>query len=462
MKHLTTYFVLFLLPAFAFADSLVKLDSLQKELSNVTGIEKAEILIEISEVTRNISFSDCINYGLEAVNIALKEKNYDIAGKGYKSLGVSCYYAGDLYRAFDYYKLGLKYFIKASNTKGMSDCFNNIGLLYDTWSKFDSAYYYYNKSLLLEEKLNNKRGMALSLINMGNINYYRKNFKQALDNYYRAMLLFKEAGDVSGEAMAFNSLGIIYWYWDKPEKALKYFKEADSIYSSIKEYRGLSRVYLNMAEIYNDIYKEYKKSLIYYKKALNLKRKLDDKEGIALVYNDMGALEGNMENIDDAIQYFNKSYEIYSDLNNKRGLAMVLHNFGKIYQKQKKYKKAIEYYKQSLNYAEKIGLSEYITNNYEGLFRCYAALHDTENFEKYYEMFSIGQDSLNEMLQKAQIAEIEAKYKVDELIKENYNIRKDKEAKEKKLKSYRLIFTATVGIIILLLFTYVMFFRLKK
>ena len=90
---------------------------------------------------------------------------------------------------------------------------------------------------MLEEKLNNKQGMALSLINMGNINYYRKNFKKALDNYYRAMLLFKETGDVKGEAMTFNSLGIIYWYWDQPGKALKYFKEADSIYSSVKEYR---------------------------------------------------------------------------------------------------------------------------------------------------------------------------------------------------------------------------------
>ncbi len=462
MKRFQAYFVLFLLPSVLFADSLVKLDSLQKKLSNVKGIEKAEILIELSEVTRNISFSDCINYGLEAVNIALNEKNYDIAGKGYKSLGVSCYYAGDLHRAFDYYKSGLKYYKIAGNLKGMSDCINNIGLLYDTWSKYDSAYYYYNKSLLLEEKLNNKQGMALSLINMGNINYYRKNFKKALDNYYRAMLLFKETGDVKGEAMTFNSLGIIYWYWDQPGKALKYFKEADSIYSSVKEYRGLSRVYINMAEIYNNIYKEYKKSLFYYKKALDLKRKLDDKEGIALVYNDIGSLEGNMENIQGAMKYFKKSYEIYSELNNKRGLAMVLHNFGKIYQKQKRYKKAIEYYKQSLDYAERIGLSEYITNNYEGLFRCYAALHDTENFEKYYDMFSLSQDSLNEKLQKAQISEIEAKYKVNELIKENYNIRKEKEAKEKKLENYRLIFTAAVGLVILLLFTYVLFFRIKK
>ena len=95
-----------------------------------------------------------------------------------------------------------------------------------------------------------------------------------------------------------------------------------------------------MAEIYNNIYKEYKKSLFYYKKALDLKRKLDDKEGIALVYNDIGSLEGNMENIQGAMKYFKKSYEIYSELNNKRGLAMVLHNFGKIYQKQKRYKKA--------------------------------------------------------------------------------------------------------------------------
>ena len=95
-------------------------------------------------------------------------------------------------------------------------------------------------------------------------------------------------------------------------------------------------------------------------------------------------------------------------------------------------------------------------------FRCYAALHDTENFEKYYDMFSLSQDSLNEKLQKAQISEIEAKYKVNELIKENYNIRKEKEAKEKKLENYRLIFTAAVGLVILLLFTYVLFFRIKK
>ncbi len=462
MKKLLLSTSLLLLSIFVLADSLVKLDSLQQRLTINKGIDKAKTYIKLSEASRDISFPDCINYGLKAISIAKKAGSYNVIGLAYKSMGVSCFYTGDKPRALDYYKKGLENFKKAKNPEGMSDCFNNIGLLFEDWSRFDSAYYFYQKSMAIETLLNNKKGMALSLINLGNINYYRRDFKQALDHFYRAMLFFKEAGDADGEAKAFNNLSIIYWKWNKPQKALKYLHKAETIYLHNNGYRGLSRIYLNSAEIYSKVFKRYKKAMEYYQKSLKLKKKLDDKEGIALLYNDIGSLYGNMGDITNANIYFQKSLQIYHRLNSEKGMSLVFYNMGKILLSEKSYRKAISYLKKSLKLEKEIGYNEISNDIYRGLFRSYVGIGAVDSFNLYFGLYSNNMDSLNEKLQMEQILEIEAKYKVSQLVKQNRTIQEENKKKEKNLTRYRLIITGIVGVIILLLFTYVLLVRVRK
>ncbi len=450
------------LPLASLADSVVKLDSLTERLSVVSGKEKIKTFIYLSNANRNISFTDCINYGLRAAKLAEKEKDYTLAGLAYKSLGVSCYFSGDLKRALDYFNKGLLFYSKNENKRGMSNCLNNIGLLYDAWSRFDSAYYYYNKSYIIEKKLDDKAGMAISLINMGNINYYRKNMKHALDNYYQAMLLFQETQDKNGLAKAYNSLGIIYWEWDNYNEALGYFNKARDIYKASGNDRGLARTYTNLAEIYNNVDKKYKVALDFYKKSLQIKEKLDDRMGMALLYNDIGTLYGNIEDFSKAKKYFLKSFDLYTQLKSKKGKTMSLYNVGKLYQQKKEDHKAIKFFNKSLKFAKNIGFTEYVNSNYEGLFKCYASLCNYPFFEKYYNLFSSMQDSLLEKLRQAQMLEIEAKYKAEELQSKSFNIQRENAEKGKMLFKYRLILTAVIGIIILLLLTYLLFFRIKK
>jgi len=200
----------------------------------------------------------------------------------------------------------------------------------------------------------------------------------------------------------------------------------------------------------------------YYQKSLELKKKLDDKEGIALLYNDMGSLYGNMEAITNANIYFQKSLQLYNDLNSEKGKSLVYYNMGKLFQNGKSYRKAIGNFKKSLKLAKEIRYDEISNDIYEGLFRSYVGIGKVDSFNLYFGLYSNGMDSLNEKLQMAQILEIEAKYKADQLVKQNRTIQKDNEKKEKNLTRYRLIITGIVGVIILLLFTYALLVRVRK
>ncbi len=461
-KWKTIIVLLILFPGITFADSLVRLDSLQKQLNLEHGIEKAKTLILMSETVRSISYTDCINYGMQAIEIAKNEHNKNIEGEAYKSLGVSCYYLGDLQQAHDYFKKGLEAFRQSNNLQGVSNCLNNMGLLYEEWSVFDSAYSYYKQSLALEEQLGNKKGMALSLINMGNIGYYRKNYKQSLDNYYRAMLLFHQGGDIEGEGRACNNLGIIYWLMKKPDKGNEYYMLAEELFKKAKDYRGLARTYVNLAELYSKGYKKYKTALDYYNKALDLKKKLDEKEGIALIYNDLGALYADMEDTETAASYFEKSLELYKKLNSKKGIVMVLYNYGKLYHLEHKLKDAIKNFNLSLNMAKEIGYVDYYKDNYESLFRCYAELGEVDSFNYYFKQYKAIEDSLSDKLRDAQIRQIEAKYQVDELLKQKENIEKQKLESEQKLRKYRLILTGVAGALILLIITYLVIVNINR
>ena len=73
-----------------------------------------------------------------------------------------------------------------------------------------------------------------------------------------------------------------------------------------------------------------------------------------------------------------------------------------------------------------------LNNNYEALIHCYAKLGDYNKFEKYFRLLSIGKDSLINKLNELELIEIEAKYKIEESLRESLELQKENEEKEKE------------------------------
>lgn len=442
--------------------SLDKIDSLETILPNIEGVEKVNNLILLSESYRNIAFNECLKYGHQAVKLANHLGEFDLEALALKSIGNSCYLTGELDLAKNYYHDGLEKYIACQNMKGQANCLNNIGLIFEEMSAFDSAGVYYLQSYEIEEQIGNRVGMGESLLQMGNINYYRDELQQSLDNYYQAMLIFKQENDSLRLAGSYNSLGIIYREWNQYDKALSYYKEAIPILEKIGDDRSLSHVLTNLGEIYNFELKEYKKALEYYEKSLKIKKRLNDRIGIALLYNNLGTLYANMGDADQAFGFFEKSKKVYEEFSGETGLVMVLYNMGSLYLDINNYSRATYFLEQSLILAKEYNYTEFISLNQEALMHCYAANGQYDLYKKYFRLYAIGKDSLIDKLYETQSKETEVKYRIEETMAESKALQAANVIKENELRKYKLYLAAISALLILVLFTYILFFKLKK
>jgi len=452
----------FLLPAFSMPDNIQSLDSLSALLPKSKGVEKVAILVKLSELNRTISFNDCKNYAEDAIDLAGKLHNDSLAGLASKSLGVSYYLHGDMTNGLKYFQQGYRFYKQLKYKKGISNCLNNMGLVYEGWSQFDSAYKYYELSYEIEIELKNEEGMATSLINIGNINYYRKKYPEALADFFQSLKYSSKLNDLDGMATAYLSMGIIYDQVQDFSKAIEFLAKSRDIYVKLGDRRNLSRSLNNMADIYNEHYKQYKKALLLYEKVLQIKTNFGSKVGVALVKNNLGVLYGHIGNLSRAETYFKESLSLYRSLKDKSGQCLVYFNWALALQKAGKHKSALGNFQRSLSIAKEIGVNEYVTDSYQGLFKSYAALGEYAKFNKYYKLFESSRDSVNQKLQQAQISKLENQYKVKDLIKKGQELQQENLRETVELRKLQLLLAVISFSLIVLALAVFLFWYIKK
>jgi len=102
----------------------------------------------------------------------------------------------------------------------------------------------------------------------------------------------------------------------------------------------------------NLLYNQYinsnpKMALDFTLKALDLALIIEDKEGIAASYNNIGVFYKNHGVVDKAMNYHLQSMQLNKEINNAKGYAYSLNNIGTIYSMKDQPKKALEYFLQS-------------------------------------------------------------------------------------------------------------------
>jgi tetratricopeptide (TPR) repeat protein len=437
-------------------------DSLLNRLPNTSDEEKATTYLHISEAFRLTDLSLSIIYGDSAVSWAHESGDETLKADILKSLGVSCYYNGEFDLAIDYYNQSMEAYRLIDNLSGIARCLNNIGLVYEELGNFELSIDYFERSGEIGKQMNDQEWIAFVMLNLGNSHFYRGNMQLAINNYYHALLIFTDMDDKNSIGEACNNIGSVYNAWGESEKALEYFERAREIYKITGDDRNLSKVLSNIAEIYNFYYKDYIKAKKLYEESLEIKIKLNDLIGIAMQNNNMGTLYANMEEFDKAQKYFVISMNLYQEMASQTGLVMVYYNMGKLYEQMQKTSEALDYYKMSLNIARKIGQSDYIADNHEALFKCYAALGDYPNFNKHYKMFEIGNDTLVENLHRSQMLEMEARFKVEQVVQQNMKLTEELHTMKSKVQKYRLISFAFGGIIVFTLIFYFLYVIFRK
>jgi len=347
-----------------------------ERLKSSTGVAKADLLNEISLVFRKTDRYASLDYARQAFELSVIENYMPGKALAKKNEGICWFFMGNNDSAALCYQQALGSFKTINDKKGISACYNNLGLIAQETGKYDDALRLYQLSIDMDIERGDISGAADTKGNLVDIYIYQGNSKKALslsneiisecsnnrdkdcvmrslinraamyDNLLKfdaaiidlkyAIALARELGDSYAEAMALSNLGLAIWHKGNPEEALKILNNVLDMSSETNDgYDVLNTLWI-MSEIYSS-QKEYARSNEILLSVLKRYEEMGYKRQAAKVLTSLGRNLTELNEIDKAMGYFEKSLEITLELDapfelleNYRNLAHVqaiLHNF---------------------------------------------------------------------------------------------------------------------------------------
>ncbi len=347
-----------------------------EKMQKTKGHERIDLLNEISVVYRKTDRMKSMDYARQAFKLSVGNKYLSGKAQAKKNEGICWFFIGNNDSAALCYKEALGVFTEIQDKKGISACFNNLGLIAQETGKYDDAIKFYQQSVEMDHKLGDEIGVALTLANISDIHIYRGEFKKALAltnqslaiytkqsykpgilasycsrgagydylrkfnlsalDYTEALRLAIELKDKYMEIIVNSNLGVMYWHWGKPEKAMQYLTAALEMSDEADDAYNIDNTLMTIAEIYTS-QKKYVQANEIYQKILNRNVEIDNKRKVAVIMTAIGRNLIELNEIDKALGYLNKSLEItvglktpLETLENYRNLAYasaILHNF---------------------------------------------------------------------------------------------------------------------------------------
>ena len=226
---------------------------------------------------------------------------------------IKLYKKGEWDKALEFYEKSLEMFQKLGDKKGISNSYNNLGLLYKDKGEWDKALEFYEKSLEIKEELGDKQGISNSYGNLG--------------------LLYKDKGE-----------------WDK---ALEFYEKSLEMFQKLGDKQRISNSYNNLGSLYKDK-GEWDKALEFYEKSLEMFQKLGDKQGISINFSDLGELNLKSGNWDSAKEYLEESLKIAEKLA-PISTVSIRENLGELSILEDRYYEAVKILEESMNIVKDVG-----------------------------------------------------------------------------------------------------------
>ncbi len=441
-------------------DYLAVIDSLYGLMGMQSGKERAETLLEISELYRNISFDKSFQEGHQAIDQADLVGYPELKAKAFRSLGTTALYMSDYDLALEYCREGLILYEELNDLEGVAACYNNIGVVNEMLGESMNAIDYYNKAVQIDEELENITGVGLTLRNIGNIYYRQGLFDQAMDSYYRSRLIFEDNDDELNTAGTISLMGNVYWQWDEIDKSIQAFTQALETFNAHGNLQEGSKAYNNLGLIYLNDLSDYEKGINYLLQSIEMKRLLGDTVSLMHTQSNLAYAYIKTGKFLPAADYLSEAIEIFDRYQNAHGRVLSRFYMGLLYQETNDFIRSIDVLEVAMNLSEQLGVVHLKPEIIKMQMKNYVALGDIENFQVYYDQFVSQHDTIAQRLNRSQANELRARERFDLIMRESNELIRQNQKLNKKLSLYQFSLT-TIICLVLVWVLYVFFRRLK-
>ncbi len=369
--------------------------------------------------------------------------------------------SSDPNKQLEYYSQALDYSFKKNYKLGIAKSYISFGVYYTNQSEFEEAIEYLNKASEVFKELGVKDMEIAALGNLGNIYCYQGDFNKGLECFLDALEVMNELGNKNWIATAKNNIGSIYVYLKEDSLALQYYEDALSIYEEVNDEKGMSLSLGNIGNVYNER-EDHNLAIEYYLKAIKLDEKIQNIQQLGLNFTNIAAAYGDIGDKENAIKYFEKAISVFKKLGNKNSLAITYLTLSYYYRDLNKFNKAKRYVNLSYEISKELGAKHTLMKLYKE-----KSFYDAKDGKYFlalenYKKFSNLKDTIYKTEKSEQIAEMQAKFDVEQKEKEN-ELLKEKNAKIELINARKniLIFSG-IGLVLLMLIIGVIILRTSR
>lgn len=176
---------------------------------------------------------------------------------------------------------------KAGLSIQISNNYFEIGVAYDLKGELDAAIRNLLQALKAAKKESDKAQIALVSNSLGVVNRRAGNDKKALEYYLQAKTQYLALNDQRNLGNALHNIGEMYLSQQNFEEGMKYTLQGKAIREKIADAYGLAFSYQNLAYVYFNHVKDFKRAFQADSLAYAMRQKIGDQSGMATSLNDM-------------------------------------------------------------------------------------------------------------------------------------------------------------------------------
>ncbi len=355
------------------AQSNKEIDSLEQVISQgIADTTRVNAFIRLADLYAFKDFAKSLQYSTSAIEIAEKNKNYQLKQRAAQRLAQNYSYKGDYPNALKYETIGLQGAISSKDSIAIARSHNNIGNYYYELGEYDEAYYFLTYAFKVLKKASRNRADSvvanISLHNLGRVFKELGQHEIALKHLRASRDISKAIDDDEGEPYSLHEIGDVKLRMEEYDSALYYLNLSVSESNKLLENGGSVSLREDQSKTFSKIAKAY-----------------------------LGK-----KNYNNALAYYDSTFKLQNLVANEFGIAEVELGRATVYQKQGKTDEALNYTTKALGIAKEVKARVIEISCYKLLAALWETKGDNKKALSYFKQFHALEDSLysNEIQQK--------------------------------------------------------------
>lgn len=302
----------------------------------------------------------------------------------------------------------------AENT--VAESFLATGIGHFEKGNYDSAKINFNSAVQEAKKESDSKLLSNAYNNLGNCYANTGNAPEALKNYQLAVSIAEKIGDNARIAKTLKNIGTVYSEQKDFKMANQFYDRSLAIAQKIQDSSIIADIYNNQGVIFEQ-QNNYARAADVYTKALAIYRSEHNDDRISMGLNNLGIVYKYLGNYPQSLANYDEALALSKKLGDRFMIAATINNMGSVYALKGEYARALILYMEALDTAKKIKATEIIIENYDGIAYCYEMLQRYPEALKYRKLYEQERNEFINTQRSGQLADMQTKYETEK--KEN-------------------------------------------